>query len=381
MSRFRWRPTREGFLWVVCACIMLAAGLIKTINLLILIGYLMFGLVGLNAWLAWRSAHRVSVARAIAIPGFAGREAVRAAIVTNDADKGASITILETSAIHSAEVFVPALLPNETRRISTTIHPQVRGRYATSPISIIAGYPFGLIEYILPAEPSVTLTVLPAIGLVHSGKLRRWLIRTGAGDNHIRRPLRRQSNQGADVRGVRAYRPGDSPRDIHWRTTARRNELMVREYDSTEPLDVLMVVEVWVPPAPTAADIERAEAALSLAASVFWSWCHSEEQPEATLVLAGSKIWRSGRASDGFGLEALGLLADAPLSNATHLLPLDALRRRSNRCARLLITSNPSTTLAMELNSATGVPFVCVGPASPMAWYEPPVSGNAGTKH
>ena len=42
MSRFRWRPTREGFLWVVCACIMLAAGLIKTINLLILIGYLMF---------------------------------------------------------------------------------------------------------------------------------------------------------------------------------------------------------------------------------------------------------------------------------------------------------------------------------------------------
>ncbi|QEL15014.1 DUF58 domain-containing protein [Limnoglobus roseus] len=371
-SALNFRPTREGVLWAVAALAMLFAGSYKLINLLILLGYFMLVLLAVNMWLARRSAYRVRIQRARSEPAFAGAEAARMVTVTNTASRNGSVTILETSDAHRVEVFVPVLAPGESRTVLAAIRPPRRGRYPTSPMFVIAGYPFGLINYTVPSEPPDTLVVLPTLGHVDGPMLRRWLIRIGAGDNFSRRPVRRHAIQAADVRGVRGYRPGDSPRDIHWRTTARQGELMVREYDSTEPLDLLMVVEPWVPANPTAADQDVVEATFQLAASVFWSWCHGEETPEATLVVAGSSECRSGRATEGFGRLALTLLAEAEPTTDTSQIPADGLRRRSNRCARILISSRPNSPLAAELRQQTGVPFVTADPGTPMAWYTPP---------
>lgn len=55
-----------------------------------------------------------------------------------------------------------------------------------------------------------------------------------------RRPALHQTltriGQGAEFVGVREYRPGDSPRHVHWRTTARAGRLMVKEFaEDTQP--------------------------------------------------------------------------------------------------------------------------------------------------
>ena len=81
---------------------------------------------------------------------------------------------------------------------------------------------------------------------------------------------------------------------------------------------------------------------------------------------------RSGRATEGFGRAALSLLAEAGPSNDASQFPIDTLRRRSNRCARILVSSRPNGPLAGELRAQTGVPFVTVDPATPIAWYRPP---------
>lgn len=376
-TSLHWRPTREGVLWTAAALAMLAAGSYKLINLLILLGYFMLVLVAMNAWLARRSAYRVWIRRARSEPVFAGAEAARFVTVTNTASRNASVTILETSDAHRVEVFVPVLAPGETRNVLIPIRPERRGRYPTSAMSVIAGYPFGLVNYTVAAEPPDVLIVLPKLGTVDGSMLRRWLIRIGAGDNFSRRPVRRQSTQAADVRGVRNYRPGDSPRDIHWRTTAKHGELMVREYDSTEPLDLLMVVEPWASEEPTSVELEAVEATLQIAASVFWSWCHSEETPEATLIVAGLSEARTGRATEAFGRAALSLLSEAQPTTDHPQFPIDQLRRRSNRCARILVSSRPNSPLAGELRQQTGVPFVVVDPSTPMAWYRAPSSESA----
>ncbi len=357
---------------MVAALAMLLAGSFKLINLLILLGYVMVALVGINAWLARRSAYRVRIQRARGEPVFAGDEAARRIAVTNTAHRSSSVTVMEISDAHRVEVFVPVLAPGETRNVAATFRPARRGRFETTPMSVIAGYPFGLVNYAVAAEPADAIVVLPRLGAVDGAMLRRWLIRVGAGDNFSRRPVRRQSTQAADVRGVRGYRPGDSPRDIHWRTTAKHGELMVREYDSVEPLDLLLVVEPYAPARATPAELAAVEATFELAASVFWSWCHGEETPEATLVVAGLTESRTGRATEGFGRASLALLAEAGSVDGPAPIALDTLRRRSNRCARILVSSRPNSPMAAELRGKTGVPFVAVDPGTPIAWYRPP---------
>lgn len=68
----------------------------------------------------------------------------------------------------------------------------------------------------------------------------------------------------AEVRSVRSYVPGDPARLVHWRSTARRGELMVRELESAELLrGAALVIRVSLPD-----DNDRAEATASEAAGL-----------------------------------------------------------------------------------------------------------------
>ena len=367
-----WRVPREGGFWLAVAAVTVFAGWLKTINLLLLFGYLMLGLFAINALVARAMARRVSAARVPLGPGFAGQSTPRAADVRNRTPRPAVVSVRESSPVHDAAWFLPSLAGGDIRRIATEFIATRRGHYIVSPLVASSGYPFGLIHYSHAVADAETLDVLPARGQVDLGRLRRWLIRTGVGDANTRRPIRHHSIHQADVRGVRPYRPGDSLRDVHWRTTARRGSLMVREYDSADPLDLLLVVEPWLPADPTPADRQRLEDALSLAASVFWAWGHGDETPEATLVVAGGGGSRSGRATEGFVRQALTLLAGVQGTAAPHELPMDRLRTRTNRCVRMVVSSRSAAGLAGDLRARTGLPFVPADPSMRFAWYRPP---------
>jgi len=56
------------------------------------------------------------------------------------------------------------------------------------------------------------------------------------------RPYPQPTRTGTDVAGVREFRDGDDPTRIHWRSTARRGHLVVREYErEVEPSAVLLI--------------------------------------------------------------------------------------------------------------------------------------------
>jgi uncharacterized protein (DUF58 family) len=73
-----------------------------------------------------------------------------------------------------------------------------------------------------------------------------------------------RSGSGTELFGVREYRPGDSLRRIHWRSTARHGELVVREY---EPPGV-QTLGIFCDPNPASADV--ADQIARLAASEAW---------------------------------------------------------------------------------------------------------------
>jgi uncharacterized protein (DUF58 family) len=122
-------------------------------------------------------------------------------------------------------------------------------------VRITTRFPFGL--FVKAGRPALgdEVLVFPAVRPLGAA----WLGRLGgAGAGAARRPGR-----GDEIHNLRAYRPGDDPRFIHWRSSAKAETLMVREHEADASHDARLVLV-----GRGQAGSERLEAALSDAASV-----------------------------------------------------------------------------------------------------------------
>src|SRR5262249_44689783 len=56
-----------------------------------------------------------------------------------------------------------------------------------------------------------------------------------------------RSAQQQEYHGLRDYRPGDSPRWIHWRTSARVGMPMVKEFEQQDEPELAVLLDPWLP--------------------------------------------------------------------------------------------------------------------------------------
>ncbi|MGD0836976.1 MAG: DUF58 domain-containing protein [Polyangia bacterium] len=117
-------------------------------------------------------------------------------------------------------------------------------------------FPFGLLRRSLDITAPADLLVYPALVPVSDEDVpaEPSALGDGAGVTRAR---------SGDCHGLRELRPGDDPRDIHWRTTARRGRPFVREFEEDTERSVVIVLETR-----TAASTKAFEAAVSRAASL-----------------------------------------------------------------------------------------------------------------
>ena len=114
-----------------------------------------------------------------------------------------------------------------------------RGLFSLGPTSIRTGDPLGLysVERHLPAWTDLMVTPpivpLPAIEVAPGG-------RAGEG-----RPRPNAFERTVSAAGVRGYAPGDSLRWVHWPTSARRESLYVRLFESTPSGDWWVVLDLY----------------------------------------------------------------------------------------------------------------------------------------
>jgi uncharacterized protein (DUF58 family) len=112
--------------------------------------------------------------------------------------------------------------PHGARELSYRVRSDVRGRYTVGPLSVRLADPFGLVELDRSFSLADTLTVTPALVPLPRGRVTgAW---TGSGESRARTV----SSAGDDDIAPREYRQGDDLRRVHWRSTARYGELMVR---------------------------------------------------------------------------------------------------------------------------------------------------------
>jgi uncharacterized protein (DUF58 family) len=112
--------------------------------------------------------------------------------------------------------------PGGVREVSYPVRADVRGRYRVGPLSVRLTDPFGLVELTRSFASTDDLIVTPTVSSLPSIRLGGdW---TGGGDA----TARSVSVSGSDDAATREYRHGDDLRKVHWRSTARVGELMVR---------------------------------------------------------------------------------------------------------------------------------------------------------
>lgn len=329
-------------------------------------------MVGVNAWAAWRAAGRLITTRRPSTPVFPGEAVVLSADVTNPSAHPVTALVTDRSRWNRAAWLLAPLAAGESRTLTTRWTFPVRGRHPVGPLAVETSYPFGLVMAVRePAEAGEVL-VLPEVGRVNLAGFRRWLARGATGENRSRRPSRRAATGSGDVRGLRPYRPGDSPRDIHWRSSARRNQLLVREYDRGDPLGLVIVVDPWMPDGAATPESERRlEWTLSLATTLGQVWCDTDDGAELVLIVLGSPpAVRVGRCTPGFVKQAFALLADLT-GNPSVPTAVPHQARRSSRSARVVVSTRPKSPVAESLRMA-GLPCASVDPTAAPTWFTPP---------
>ncbi len=112
--------------------------------------------------------------------------------------------------------------PRGRRQVAYRVRSDMRGRYILGPLTIRLTDPFGMCELTRSFTHRDTLLVTPVIHPLASIQLGgEW---AGGGDSRSRSA----AASGEDDVAPREYRGGDDRRRIHWRSTARYGNLMVR---------------------------------------------------------------------------------------------------------------------------------------------------------
>ena len=210
-----------------------------------------------------------------------------------------------------------------------------RGLFTLGPTSVRAGDPLGLFQVDVRQPDSATLLVLPPVLPLPTIE-----IAAGGYAGEGRQPRRAALESTVSVETIREYAFGDPLRAIHWPTSARRNELFVRQFDRMPAADwwIFLDLESRVQAGSGAKSTE--EDAIILAASLA-DWGIRLGRKVGLVAHGQELIWLPPRHSSAQLADMMHALAVA----RTGEHPLEDLlteARRSLRMGASLIVITPS---------------------------------------
>jgi uncharacterized protein (DUF58 family) len=229
--------SRRYFFYFLTAIIFLI-GVFTGKAYLFNLGYMMLGVIILSYLWSWLAVRWISITRKTrARRAQVGRAFEETFVVKNRAIiPKLWLEVEDKSDLpdHRASRVVPSLGIGGQYEWSLQTRCVARGEFRLGPMVLMSGDPFGLFTARRHINATSRVVVYPTMVKLSHVDLPMGMLSGGEAQRQ------RSHYVTTNAAGVRDYVPGDSINRVHWRTTARRNQLTVKEFE-IDPL-----VDIWL---------------------------------------------------------------------------------------------------------------------------------------
>lgn len=241
------------------------------------------------------------------------------------------------------EFGVPLLRPDQSTTEPLEIPPLPRGVVRVGPVTTVRSDPVGLLRREHAFDDVHDLFVHPrTVGLPSTSA---GLVRDLEGN-----ATRRLVDADMSFHAIREYVPGDSRRQVHWKSTAKTGRLMVRQYEESRRSRMAVV---FAAATQEYADADEYELAVSAAASLGLRAVRDARDID---IVTGSEIPRVVKGR-------LRAIRHVPIVSPRAMLDgFSAVQRHENT-----MPVEDVCRFAAEANERLSIAFVVVGSAVPLA--------------
>jgi len=228
-----------------------------------------------------------------------------------------------------------------------------RGEYQLKCVRVVSRFPFGLASVSRKVKAEDTFVAFPRRGRLF--RPPRFTLPTGPAPRQAR-----HLEHGGEFRSLRDFQPGDNPRLINWRISAKRGVLQLKEVEDPAALDrITILLDTALPKDASPEALDRLELGISFAATLVEYYTR--------LAQGVSLVWSAGRMAPSTDrlhlLRRLALIGPADEGE-------DALRETEGR--RVPLARSPviailcEPTRAIEILAAhPGTRMICYSPGTP----------------
>ncbi|MFF0374589.1 DUF58 domain-containing protein [Actinoplanes missouriensis] len=357
----------------------LAAALAAAVSALILgerdllrVAVLLAALPMLAAWYVGRSRYKLACTRSLDPVRTPVGSSARVILRLQNLSRLPTGTMLLEDRLPYAlgsrpRVVLERLGAQQASSVAYTVRADVRGRYPIGPLMIRLTDPFGLCE-LNRSFPSVDkLIVIPQVTQLPRVRLAGEY--AGTGESRARSV----AVHGEDDAATREYRRGDDLRRVHWRSTARTGELMVRREEQPWESRATVVLDTRLQAHRGEGPTASFEWAVSAAASIAM---HLRQSGYKLRLVTGTGVDLDASEAGGEGL-ILDTLADVKLSpNGDVSVLVEQVRRRSDGGLVIGLFGALTVAEAEVLTGLRGNGATCVGFAIDSSTWVPMTNGD-----
>ncbi|HVE92404.1 MAG TPA: DUF58 domain-containing protein [Actinomycetota bacterium] len=231
----RVRPTRLAFLLVLGAVILFGAGTNVQAGWVLVVAALLLGFVLAGLALPFLALRGLEVVRQAPVRAQAG-QGVRATLVVRNRSRGIrGLVKVDDDFLGPATAVAGVLRPGQATAFEAVRTQARRGVHEGGTCTLRSGAPFGMavaVRRVFVASPVIVHPRVFGVRLQDVMGSAASSLRAASGDTV----------------SVREYRSGDPLRHVHWRSTARRGELVVREMEEPALSDLTIVCDAPADP-------------------------------------------------------------------------------------------------------------------------------------